>query len=109
MSRHVTTRPLADQDLEDLFFWYGTEGGADLAQQFESAVWATFNDLLQEPEIGTPRNYNAVELHGLRKWNVQKPFGKVLIFYLKTDYGIDVVRVLRGERDIDALFSQPPV
>jgi len=76
-----------------------------LALRFESSLLATFQQLISEPEVGALRNYSAPELQGLRKWNVQKPFSKVLIFYHVTDYGIDVVRVLRGERDIDALFS----
>jgi len=33
------------------------------------------------------------------------PFGRYVIFYEPIDDGIDVVRVLRSGRDVDALFS----
>ena len=33
------------------------------------------------------------------------PFGRYVIFYMPIDEGIDVVRVLHGARDIDAIFT----
>jgi toxin ParE1/3/4 len=33
------------------------------------------------------------------------PFGNYLLFYRRSDNGIEVVRVLHGARDIPALFS----
>jgi toxin ParE1/3/4 len=36
------------------------------------------------------------------------PFGRYVIFYTPVDGGIDVVRVLRSARDIDAAFGEMP-
>ena len=33
------------------------------------------------------------------------PFGRYVIFYMPLDDGIDVVRVLHGARDVDAVFN----
>ncbi len=34
------------------------------------------------------------------------PFGRYVIFYAPIEDGIDVVRVLHGARDIDAVFGE---
>jgi len=33
------------------------------------------------------------------------PFGRYVVFYAPLDDGIDIVRVLHGSRDIDAIFN----
>jgi toxin ParE1/3/4 len=51
------------------------------------------------PQIGTRRD----ELKaGLRS----QPVGNYLIFYFPLEDGIDIVRVLHGSRDVDAIFHQ---
>lgn len=53
--------------------------------------------MAQFPKMG----FNRDELHlGLRSL----PVGKYLIFYLPSEGGIEVVRVLPGMMDIDAFF-----
>ncbi len=39
---------------------------------------------------------------GLRSF----PVGNYLILYRPTDYGVEIVRVVHGSRDIEALFEQ---
>ena len=53
--------------------------------------------LAQFPYIGTSRDDLLPNLRSL-------PVGTYLIFYLPLPDGIEVVRVLAGMRDIDALF-----
>jgi len=41
---------------------------------------------------------------GLRAWPIDG-FRNHLVFYRPTDEGVDIVRVLHGARDIEALFG----
>jgi len=53
--------------------------------------------LAASPNIGRHRDEL---LSGLRSF----PTGNYLIFYIPLEDGIDVVRILNGARDIEALF-----
>jgi toxin ParE1/3/4 len=52
------------------------------------------------PGMGTPRGYL---MPGLRSFTV----GIYMVFYLPLEDGIDVVRILHGMRDLEALFENP--
>jgi len=54
--------------------------------------------MAESPLIGQAAEELAPQLRRL-------PVGAYLIFYRPTDFGIEVVRVLHGARDIDALFQ----
>lgn len=45
-------------------------------------------------------------LEGLRRFPVTGAFSKYLIFYQITQTGIDVVRVLHGSREVEAILNQ---
>ncbi len=55
----------------------------------------------QEGLIGRARKEPAADLRSF-------PFGRYVIFYTPVRDGIDVVRVLRSARDIDAAFGEEP-
>lgn len=88
-----------------LYVWYETEGGYELAERFFAMADAVMRDLLTQPGLGREWPTRHPRLHGLRKANVTKPFGNVLIFYLVSQARIEVVRVLHAQRDIDALLD----
>ncbi|XAL98234.1 type II toxin-antitoxin system RelE/ParE family toxin [Phycisphaeraceae bacterium D3-23] len=106
MSREVLISPIARSELVSLYVWYEAEGGLELAQQFRATTTATLDDLAEQPGLGRLWEARRTKLKGLRKWNVGKPFGSVLIFYRITTNGIEVLRFLRGERDLDAELSE---
>jgi toxin ParE1/3/4 len=74
------------------------------AARFVAAVRVTEELLLAMPGIGTLRDYDNAALAGMR-FHLVKGFRKYLIFYIPRDYGIEVVRVLHGARDLEALFA----
>jgi len=57
-----------------------------------------FRVLATQPMVGRSRGELAP---GARSF----PFGRYIIVYVPLDEGIDVVRVLHGSRDIDAVFN----
>lgn len=54
--------------------------------------------LAASPSMGRSRDQL---LSGLRSF----PYGNYLIFYIPLDDGVDIVRVLNGVRNIEALFQ----
>jgi toxin ParE1/3/4 len=51
-----------------------------------------------QPMMGRSRD-------GLAPGMRSSPIGRYVVFYVPLDDGIDVVRVLHGARDIDAVFN----
>jgi len=69
----------------------------DKAEQFLETIDTKFKLLIQSPQIGRKRD----ELYpGLRCISLDD----YLIFYRLVSEGVEVVRVVSGYRDLDALF-----
>jgi toxin ParE1/3/4 len=73
------------------------------AGRFTQAVRTTEELLLSSPGIGTSRDYDNPALTGTR-WHSVRGFRKCLVFYIPRSDGIEIVRVLHGARDLEALF-----
>jgi toxin ParE1/3/4 len=102
MTRQVVKKPRALQDLIEQFAYIAGDNVA-AAQRFLEAAEATFHMLAQMPGAGRVRRYADARLAGLRSRSV-RGFRNYLVFYRPTKTGIEVVRVLHGARDIDAIL-----
>jgi toxin ParE1/3/4 len=69
------------------------------------AVEATLSFLAANREAGERCFFTSARTFGIRVWAV-RGFRNHLVFYRPTEQGIDVVRVLHGARDIEALFQK---
>ena len=58
------------------------------------------------PGGGALRDYGDPALAGLRMWPIPK-FPKYLIFYLTTEKTVEIVRVLHGAQNLQAIFAPP--
>lgn len=77
---------------------YIADDSFEAADRWVDQLDEKFRLLATQPLMGRVR----FELErGMRSF----PFGRYVIFYMPTDEGIDVVRVLHGARDIDAAFG----
>ena len=74
------------------------------AIRFLNAAEATFKQLAKSPELGSLGEFQSPVLQGVRRWRVNR-FTNYLIFYRQRPEGIEVIRVLHGARDIDAIFG----
>jgi toxin ParE1/3/4 len=93
----MTRRPLAEADILEIWDYIADDSVA-AADRWLDELDAKFNLLATQPMMGRVRD----ELEpGMRSF----PFGRYVIFYMPIDEGIDVVRVLHGARDIDAVFT----
>ncbi len=90
----------ADVDLEEIARAIASDS-LRAAHRFYDAAWDTFELLARNPGLGRARVIQNPELEGLRCMGV-RGFREHLIFYQPTGFGVRVVRVMHGARDIDA-------
>jgi toxin ParE1/3/4 len=56
------------------------------------------------PGIGSPQSFENPMLAGVRRWPVEG-FENYLIFYRTDDEHVEIIRVLHGARDIEAVLQ----
>ena len=93
----VTRRPLAETDILDIWDYIADDSLA-AADRWVDRLDEQFRLLAAQPMMGRARDELAP---GVRSF----PFGRHVVLYVPLDDGIDVVRVLHGARDIDAVFN----
>jgi toxin ParE1/3/4 len=95
---HARIRPLALQDLEQIVR-YLDEHSDSAADRFLEEFFQATASLAEMPRLG-PIRRDRGRLKGLRSWPLST-FGSYIVFYLPTDTGIEVLRVLHGARDVN--------
>jgi toxin ParE1/3/4 len=94
----VVKRPIAELDLLDIWD-YIADDSLDRADEFLDYIDGKLQTLARNPGLGRKRDEL---LSGLQSF----PIGNYVVFYREIKDGIDVIRVLRGSRDIEAIFGQ---
>ena len=103
-SRYVV-RPQADRDLDDQAYYYATVATSDLGHRFLVAAHDTFALLAAQPNIGWHSRLKHPALKTLRVFRV-KGFEKLLVLYLPLLDGVEILRVVHGSRDLEALLRR---
>ena len=93
----ILYRPKARLDLKEVYR-YIAEINPDAAANVVRQVAAKARLLAETPRMGQLVENLSPKLRRF-------PVGVFLIFYREKDHGIEVVRVLHGARDIDAIFQ----
>lgn len=93
----ITRRPLAEADIIEVWATIADDSVA-AADRWVDRLDEQFRLLAAQPMMGRARDELAP---GVRSF----PFGRYVVFYAPLDDGIDVIRVLHGARDIDAVFN----
>lgn len=88
--------PRAKLDLEECAIYLVEHGSMQVALRFL--------ERRKHPGFGRQRQFDRPELEGLRSFRVQG-FENHLVFYLPREFGIEVVRVLHGAQDLEAIFE----
>ncbi len=92
----INKSPEAESDLDEIW-WYIAQDNLVNADKFIDEIETTCRKIAQFTSMGKNRD----ELHpGLQSF----PVSKYLIFYMPINGGIEIIRVLHGMMDIDALF-----
>jgi toxin ParE1/3/4 len=100
--RTITKKPRAKTDLLEHYVYIGAEN-LDAAEQFLEATEAAFTRLAAMPRMGRRWRSEDPRLDAMRVWPI--PGWKYLIFYRPVERGIDVIRVLHGAQDVEALVA----
>ncbi len=92
--------PEAENDLLDIWNYVARESSPSLADAQVKAVHHACVTLAQWPHSGRARDDLRVGVRSI----VVKPY---VAFYRVNEATVEVVRVLHGSRDIDAIFGDP--
>jgi toxin ParE1/3/4 len=95
----IVLTPSANRDLADIWMFIAADNPAQ-ADDFIDLIDAKFQNLSRQPGLGRRREELAA---GLRSF----PVGRYVIFYLQVQDCLQIVRVLHGARDVDAVFADP--
>jgi toxin ParE1/3/4 len=98
-------RPRADRDLEEQAYYYATQGSRELGHRFLVAAHETFTLLATQPEMGWRRPLKHPSLESLRVFRITG-FERVIILYRPIPSGVDILRVVHGSRNLQALLRQ---
>lgn len=96
---HVRS-PQADSDLDSIWYYVATESGSvEIADRLIDSLTGRFFLLANYPNIGRRRDDDLRP--GLRSLSV----GEYIIIYRLQDEDVLILRVLRGSRNIEALYG----
>lgn len=92
--------PEAENELDDIWYFIARESGnADIAERFVRSLTEHFYLLSRNPYIGRRRDDDLNP--GVRSL----PVGQYVIFYRIENEDVLIQHVVRGSRDIQALFG----
>ena len=102
----VRRRESAKRDLVAQWVWYAENAHIDTADRFLKAVEDAVSILADQPEAGSRLFVHRPELQGIRRFPLADGFEKILLFYFPRRYGIELVRVVHGNRDLERLLME---
>jgi len=108
MTPRVSVLPAADRDIDGQAVYLMREASLETALRFYDATAATFDKLARMPGMGERRESSNPRLAGLRVWRIDG-FPDHLLFYRPVEGGIEIIRVLHGARDVDAVLDSEPM
>ena len=108
MSLPVRRSDEAQLDVELQAEYYAQRESLELAIDFTRAVERASAALGATPFLGPLYKLKQARLGRLRKWRVDEPFDKHLIFYRVDQDAIVVVRIIHGMRDLPRRLLDPP-
>ena len=97
----------AEADLLDHYILLG-RGSLAVAERLLDAAERAYNRIAQHPHVGVACDELAPHLAGMRRWGIPE-FRSYLIFYREASGLVEILRVLHGARDLEAVFDAEPV
>ena len=99
--------PSADRDLDLQADYLADEASIKIALRFLAAAHKTFSSLATHPNMGWRPSLGPA-FHSIRAFRVMG-FENILVFYRTREGVLEIVRVLHGARDLEALFRAGPI
>jgi toxin ParE1/3/4 len=95
----IVLTPRTNADLGEIWMFIATDNPAQ-ADAFIDLIDEKFQNLSRQPGLGRRREELVARLCSF-------PVGRYVIFYLQVQDCLQIVRVLHGARDVDAVFADP--
>src|SRR5204862_5939611 len=92
-------------DLDDHADYLAEEANLEMALRFLTAAHETFTLLSIQPNMGWQSRLRHAALKSLRVFRVSG-FESMLILYRPLSDGVDILRVVHGSRNLQALFRR---
>ena len=105
MKARYVVKPRADRDLDDYADYLVEEADIELGLRFLEAAHETFAVLATHPNMGWQARLKSTDLKALRVFCVTG-FERTLILYRPLSDGVDILRVVHGSRNLQALFRR---
>ena len=93
----VLRKPQAESDLVEIWT-YIAQDSLNTADKLLDKIDEKSQTLAQSPFIGKARDELGPKIHSF-------PIGNYVLFYQPIEDGVEIIRVLHGARDIEALFN----
>ncbi len=103
MPPRILKRPQVIADLNELASYIAIDN-LEAAESFLTAAEETFKLLATMPMMGSLCRFELPEAAGVRFWRI-KGFPKHLIFYFPLADGVDIIRIIYGTRNIEAILT----
>lgn len=97
-------RPAAERDIDEQAEYLAVQAGLAMGLHYRNAIHQSLLVLAQHPELGSRFRASNPRLQDLRCWRV-RGFAEHVLFYYVVEGSIEVVRVLHGKRDLDAILE----
>ncbi len=93
----IVIRPRALADLAEIWAYIAADS-ADQSDAFAALIDSKLQALARQPNMGRSRSELATDLRSF-------VVGRYVIFYVPHSEGVEIVRVLHGARDIEAILQ----
>jgi toxin ParE1/3/4 len=104
MSVRIVQGSIARSDVESIVEFIQKDS-PESAIHFLRSVARTFSMLADAPDMGSPCPFRSTRLVNARIWTI-KEFRRYVVLYRPIEGGIEILRVVHGSRDIDALLNE---
>jgi toxin ParE1/3/4 len=94
-------------DFDQQHRWYLEQAGEEVAGRFLTTVENTLQFLSTQPDLGRRRKFRHPALAGIRSFQLESPFQKILIFYRHTATELSAERLMHGARDLPRRLVEP--
>jgi toxin ParE1/3/4 len=105
MPLSVSINPAAKAELSQHVLYLHIHATPRTAERFVEAVYKSFEQLVDMPDLGAELPVRRALLTGIRCWPVKKPFRKYVIYYRMDGSTIEIVHLLHGARDSDTILG----
>jgi toxin ParE1/3/4 len=105
MKRRVLKKPQVERDLIEQFAYIARDK-IEPAERFLRVAEESFDRLAADPLLGSKWESPLPQLAGIRVLALPSPFRNYLVFYRPIQDGIEVLTVVHGARDLQAVLER---